>query len=232
MTSRPTLESSAAKELLHKKETGPGPHPPRPLDHIAFSILLDGGASVEESLGVLSRLRQDFVDWNEVRVARTQEVFKVLGAIPDAERVALRLKDEYNAFFDKKGALNFDFLAAGKPAEMRRLLGQLLPHLSKGAVSLLLYEFCAGASAPFSDEGLRQAKKEGIVGKTADRNQLARVLHESLDLHGIALLIQYLELEATGNPYGEAGKREAAANAGKKAKKNAARARTKNQEKR
>ncbi len=228
MTSGKNLpESSPARELLARKEAGPGPHPPRPLDHLAFAILADAGAGVAESLAALGRLRQEFVDWNEARVARVQEIARVLGAgIPENERAAARIREEYNAFFEKKGALGFEFLAAGKPAETRRALGQLLPHLGRGAASLLLYEFCAGASLPLSDEGLKQARKDGPVGKNADRSQLARALAESLAPGEICLLLQYWELEATGHPYGEAGKKECG-QAAKKAKKPAAKGKKK-----
>lgn len=225
MNGKHVLESSPAKDLLHRKEKGSGSHSLRPLDHLAFAIMLDGGAGVEESLDALQRLRQEFVDWNEVRVARTQELVRTLGDLASAERVALRIKEDYNAFFDKKGALNFDFLAAGKPAETRRALVQLLPHLNKGAVSLLLFEFCPGASLPLSDEGMKQAKKDALIGKNADRNQLVRVLLEALDPAEICLLAQYWELESTGHPYGEAGRR--GSQTAKKVKKTAPRAKAK-----
>lgn len=211
-------EVSPAKELLGKKESGPGPHPPGPLDHLAFAIALDAGASIVDGLAAILRLHQEFVDWNEIRVTRTQELARVLDDLPEAERCALRIKEEYNAFFDKKGALDFDFLAAGKPAETRRLLHQLLPHLGKGPVSLLLFEFCPGASMPLSDAGLKQARKDGVVGKTGDRNQLLRALSESLNPGEITRLIQYWEIEGMGHPYGDNAKKETGLH-GRKAKK-------------
>lgn len=216
---------SQAKELLGKKEGGPGPHPPGPLDHLAFAIALDAGAPVADSLAALSRLHQEFVDWNEIRVARTQEVARALGDLPEAERCALRIKEEYNAFFDKKGSFDFDFLAAGKPAETRRLLHQLLPHLGKGAVALLLFEFCPGAAMPLSDAGLKQARKDGIAGKTADRNQLLRSLSETLSLAEITKLVEYWEIESSGHPYGDAAKKETGLG-GRKAKKPKAKAKS------
>lgn len=221
-----TVESAPARELLNRKETGPGPHPLRPLDHLAYAIMIDAGADVADSLEALAKLRRAFVDWNEIRVARTQEIAGVVKELPNAERVALRIREEYNGLFDKKGALNFEFLAAGKPAEMRRSLVQQLPHLGKGAVSLLLYEFCPGASLPLSDDGLKQARKDGLIGKNGDRNQLSRVLHESLSPGEICLILQYWELAGMGNPYGEAGRRETAA-ARKRTRKTSVRAKAK-----
>lgn len=208
MKPKDTREVSALEEILNQKETGCGPHPLQPLDHLAFAILIDAGYDVAEGLDALHRLRREFVDWNEVRVARVQEIVRVLGQGENGERSALRIKEDYNAFFENKGTLNFEFLAAGKPAEMRRTLAQLLPHLGKGAVSLLLYEFCPGASLPLSDEGVKKARKDGAIGKNGDRGQLARILTEHLELSRVCLLLQYWEIEALGNPYGEMRRKE------------------------
>ena len=208
-TAKNGMATSPTRDLLARREAGAGQQAPRPLDHLALSVLMDGGATAADALAAIARLRREFVDWNEVRVARIQEIVRVLGGIPGVERSATRIKDEYNLFFDKKGALNFDFLAAGKPAETRRALAQLLPGMAKGAVALLLYEFCPGAQLPLSDEALKQAKKDGLIGKNADRGQLSRLLADSLEPGSICLLLQYWDMDASGNPYGESGKREA-----------------------
>lgn len=197
------VETTPARELLAQKQAGNGPHPLYPIEHMAFSILTDGGNRPEPSLAAIGRLRQEFVDWNEIRVARQQEIVRALGTVENAERVALRIKEEYNTFFDSRGTLGFDFLAQGRPAEMRRALVQILPRLSRGAVSLLLYEFCPGASLPLSDEGLKRARKDGIASRTGDRGQLGRILAEELEPAEIGLLLQYWELESSGSPYGE-----------------------------
>lgn len=216
---RDSAGSSPARDLLAKKEAGAGPHPPRSMDHLAVAILAANGAEVADILPALARLRRDFVDWNEIRVARIQELTRSLGSIPGAEASAKMIRDEYNTFFDKKGALNFDFLANSKPSESRRALNQLLPRLGKGAGSLLLYEFCPGAQLPLSDEGLRQARRDGIVGKSGDRNQLSRTLSDSLSLSEAAILLEYWEVEATGSPYGEPLKKDAGTKKPRKAAK-------------
>jgi hypothetical protein len=219
MPTKDAHDASAAKELLERKDAGSSPRVPRALEHLALAILAGNGADAADALSALDRMRNDFVDWNEVRVARVQEIARSLDPVPGAEKSAKEIRDEYNAFFEKKGALVFDFLAAGKPSEVRRQLAQLMPRLGKGATSILLYEFCPGASLPLSDEGLKQARKDGVAGKTGDRNQLARILSESLELSEAALLLQYWELEATGSPYGEPLKKDAPAKKTKKATK-------------
>lgn len=202
-------KSVTAKSLLEKKDTSSGPHPLRPNDHLAYAIMLDAGGDALDALDALARLRHDFVDWNEIRVSRIQEIARSLGDLPNAEDAALRIREDYNTFFDKKGSLDFDFLSAGKPAETRRALNQLLPHLCKGAVSLLLFQFCAGATLPISDDALKLARRDGIIGKTADRGQLGRALADTLDPEDSPRLLQHWELEASGQPYSEPPKKEA-----------------------
>ncbi len=202
-------KDSTLRELLARKETGDGPHPPRAMDHLALALVAAGGAELPDALAAVARIRRAFIDWNEARVARGQELARALGDIPGAEAIARKVKDAYNAFFDRKGALNFDFLTLGKPAESKRALAQLFPALGKGAAALLLYEFCPGSPLPLSDEGLRQARRDAAVGKQGDRNQLARALGEQLEPGEAAVLLQYWEIEATGSPYGEPLKKDA-----------------------
>ncbi|MCD7896984.1 MAG: hypothetical protein LUG50_09980 [Planctomycetaceae bacterium] len=216
-TTRDAEGTPLAKELLARKETGPGPHPPQALDHLALAILAGMGVPLPEALEALQTLRRSFVDWNEIRVARHQELARALGDKPWSEEAAITIRKEYNTFFEKRGLLDYEFLALGKPAESRRTLLQVLPRLGKGAAAILLYEFCPGASLPLSDEGLRQARRDGIVGKSGDRNQLSRILAESMSLAEAATLVQYWEIEGTGSPYGEPLKKDAPPKKGKKA---------------
>ena len=76
---------------------------------------------------------------------------------------------------------------------------------------------------PLSEEALRQARRDGLVGKTGDRNQVSRALSDGMELSDAVILLQYWELEATGSPYGESAKKESASGgSAKKAKKSPA----------
>lgn len=210
----PVVESRAA-ELLRQREKAGAFSPLRPLEHLAFAILTEHGGNPETNLAILSRIRQDFVDWNEVRVARIPELARLMRPVDDPEQCARRVKDEYNAFFDKKGALSFEFLAGLKPPEARKHLQQLLPSLRKGAIAQLLFAFCPGAVAPLSDAALALARKDGVIGKSADRPQLAKALLEGLTPEEAGLLLQHWEMQAGGNPYGEVEKAKTQQKGGK-----------------
>lgn len=205
------VQGTAAVAFLEEKATEGGPQPLNHMDHLAYSIIVDTGESPETALTAISMLRKAFIDWNEIRVARTQEIARAMGGHSWAETAAQRIAEEYNAFFEKRGNLSYDFLAAAKVAEGRKLLQQHLPRLRKGAYALLLFLNVSGASLPLSDDGLKAARRHGLVAKTGDRGQLQRSLQESLDDEAVALVVQYLEIEATGNPYGEARKTESQA---------------------
>ncbi|MDR1613817.1 MAG: hypothetical protein LBT97_13700 [Planctomycetota bacterium] len=197
---------AVGSSFLEEKATENGPQPLNPMDHLAYAIISDAGESAEASLAAIALLRKHFIDWHEIRVARTWEVARAMGGQAWTETAAKRIIEEYNSFFDKRGNLSYDFLAATKAAEGRKLLQQYLPHLRKGAYALLLFLNIPGSALPLSDEGLKAAKRHGLLSKSGDRGLLLRTLQESLDNEAIALVVQHLEIEATGNPYGEAQK--------------------------
>ncbi|MDR0361834.1 MAG: hypothetical protein LBJ46_03990 [Planctomycetota bacterium] len=210
-TAKDSSPAATAIAFLEGKATQPGPQPLNPMDHLAYALILDAVESPEAALAAITLLRKTFIDWNEIRVARIQEVARGLGGEPWAEETALRIIEEYNAFFEKRGSLSYDFLASAKAAEGRKLLQQFLPRLRKGAYALLVFQHTPGASMPLSDEAVKAAKKHGIAAKAGDRGQLSRTLQDALDMDAICRLLQYLEIEATGNPYGEAFKAGSAA---------------------
>ncbi|MDR1535993.1 MAG: hypothetical protein LBU64_13020 [Planctomycetota bacterium] len=199
-------KTNPARELLGKKITGPGPHPLRPLEHLAFAVMEAAGVEVKAILESLAQLRKEFVDWNEIRVTRVQELSRSLGDLPNPEKIANSLKEEYNIFFEKLGSLDFGFVAALKPSDAKRSLAQAFPLLSKSGIALILREFCPGAHLPLSDPGLKQARNDDMIGKTPETGLMA--LAASLTPGELSLLTQYWELEATGHPYGPSGLRE------------------------
>ena len=200
--SRKKQTDDPAREVYERKIAAAGPQPLESLDHLAFAIMEKGGADVKTALEALSRLRREFIDWNEIRVTRTQELARQLSGLPNPEGAAFQIKTAYTGFFEKKGCLGFDFLASCKPQEAKRILGQALPVLPKGAQALLLFEHCPGSALPLSANALKQAKKAGVAGKNPDRNILQSTLSASLTPKEIALLVQCWEMEAAGHPYG------------------------------
>lgn len=212
---------SMSENLLQQKEKSEeqlGFSPLNPLDHLAFAIMADAGASLSEIHAVLARIKTEFVDWNETRLARRDEMTRLLTDIPNGEKVAKSILTAYNAFFEARGSLTFDFLAVDKSSEARKLLQQAMPALKKGGVALLLYEFCPGSSMPLSDGGLQQARKDGLVAKGGDRAQAQKRLHAELTPAQAARLLQYWEIEAVGHPYGEMEKPAPAKSTSGKAK--------------
>lgn len=214
------LPASPSRDYMLSNIGKPGMYALEPLDHIAFALILDAGESVEDAIAAIGKIRQAYVDWNEVRVSRVQELARAIDSLDSCQECAERIIEEYNTFFEKRGSLTFDFLEACKVAEGRKLLQQYLPRVKKGAISLLLFEFCPGASLPLSDEGLKQARKLNLVSKTGDRNHLAKAASDALPLSEVAKLVQLIELEAMGHPYGEQPKAPAEKNGKNGARKN------------
>lgn len=192
--------------FFEKKLAGFGLQPLRAMDHPAFAIMETNSAGAEASLRALSRLRREFIDWNEIRVTRTQELARHLSDLPNPETIAFQIKTAYNVFFEKRDCLGFSFLSTYKPMEAKRSLAQAFSLLPKGAQALLLFEYCQGAAFPLSDAALKIVRKDGIAGKNPTRDAVLPVLAAALHLREISLLIQCWEIEASGHPYGPGSK--------------------------
>lgn len=203
MAASKETHNAAVRAALAKYQAGAGPHALEPEDHLAFALLSKAGMGPEEALAVLQRLRETFVDWNEVRVASLPELMRCIGTDANAQDMATELRQGYNALFEARNTITMDFLNNCKPTEAKRALGQIMPLVPRPAVLLLVHQFCGSVQLPISANGVRQARKESFVSNSADANQVYRAISDALTPAERCLMVQYWELAATGNPYGE-----------------------------
>jgi hypothetical protein len=78
-----------------------------------------------EGFEAARKLMTHFVDWNEVRVARTPTLVSALGRLPRADaRIAL-LQRFLETYFLRQRSMNLDYLFTLKPAEVKRFIGEL-----------------------------------------------------------------------------------------------------------
>ncbi len=82
---KPPETENASAALLKQFDKGVRHHvaPLAAIDHPAFCALSTEAGSAARVYEALTRLRQRFVDWNEMRVARAAEVARAIGHYPD-----------------------------------------------------------------------------------------------------------------------------------------------------
>ncbi len=175
---------------------------PKPMSaflRLVFAIASEGNDPVAAMRGI-EGIEANFIDWNECRVARWVEIARAMDPLPNADKIAMRIKDMLNRLFDRKGMLTLDFCIELKLTEAKKLLNELDLMLPKQEVGMILYYYHPTMTLPVTPEGLEVAKKYGLIAKSGDKSHLQKVFAK-LEHQEALELLHYLELEAvTGNP--------------------------------
>jgi hypothetical protein len=85
-----------------------------------------------------------------------------------------------------------------KSSEARKGLSKIDTDIPRDVYSLILFQLCPGTTIPISDEGIAQAKKEKLLGRTGNKQQLQKKLLAELTQEEAAEIVQYLEYIAAG----------------------------------
>jgi len=165
---------------------------------LLISAVLQENADDPFAVPAIEALRQAFVDWNEVRVARIAELARVMQDVPNPEARARRLRETLNALFDLRGSMDLLFLKEVKPAEGRRHLLELNADLPRPLVALILFALSPGTTIPISVDALRLARKSQLVSRSGSKLALQKALLAELSSEEAARLLQYLEYEVAG----------------------------------
>lgn len=189
-------KEKSIQSILRAYETGAiVPKAMEPMDRLIFGILTDY-ATPSEAEQAMDRLRGRFINWNELRVARWIEIARGLDPIPDADACAIRLRNMLGRLFELRGAMTLDFLPETKVTDARKLLVDLDSNLPRHELNLILYEMIPGMTIPLSQEGLKVARKHGLVGRTGNKNQLQKRFETECEGAEAARLLHYIEVEA------------------------------------
>lgn len=167
---------------------------------IVAGVVLGLHGPPAEGVEAARKLMQHFVDWNEVRVARTQTLITVLGKQPRAaERVAL-LRRFLEVFFTAKPkhGLNLDDLVTPgtaktmKPGEMKRFLSEELQFSDREELAaLLLVGFHHRVFPPAAP--LREvAEQAGLIWHRTTTLQMAEKFETALDADQLYALYSHL----------------------------------------
>ncbi len=163
-------------------------------DHLA-AVLIDRDAEGASAYGATGRLLDEFVDWNEVRVARWGEIERAVRPFVCegcSGEVARRLVYSLQLIFQARGDLNLDNLARTSPAEARNFLLSL-NCLDRDEVNLILLLGLGEPVMPVDSDVLRTGKRLGVISHTATKLQAQKALEATLegeDLHACYLALR------------------------------------------
>jgi hypothetical protein len=153
--------SKKIQKLYRSLKQKPGRHTPvefdEPVDALVFAIVSEN-LTESQAQAAMKKLRDYFVDWNDLRVATIEEIVEVLGQdIPPARNIAATLVGTLNAVFDKHNMLSLQSLRklGKRPA---KLLLEKLNGATPFAVDYCMLTSMQGHAIPLTPKMIEYLK--------------------------------------------------------------------------
>ncbi len=167
---------------LLKKRYKLEPAPPR-LSVLEATIhgICHEGATREQANQALSRFKDDFFDWNEVRVSSIDEIQGVLAGLPDPEGQAHRIRRFLRQLFEKTYGFTLDALAKKPLKDAAKSLQEFETFASDDYVLASVVQLGLGGHAIPVDEPTRRVlDRLGVVDGQADPAALRSALERAV----------------------------------------------------
>ena len=148
-----------------------------PLDHLVYGIIA-GRAPQQKARQAFERLREGFVDWNELRVAEAREIVQHMDGLGETAELYARaelLRRTLQALFDARDTVRIDLSKAEDEEEVLRALG-MVPGLSPGIVAAVAAKADPDPPIRLGPGMARVAQRIGIVPRSGGEAKTAAAL--------------------------------------------------------
>jgi hypothetical protein len=145
------------------------------VDALVYAIVSEN-ASETESRTVIRRFSDYFVDWNDLRVSRVEEIVEVLGAdTPVARDVASVLTEALRAVFDKYNMVSLEALKKVGKRPARQTL-EKINDTSRFVVDYCMLTSLQGHAVPLTKKMIEYLKSNQLVHPDADEQEIGGFL--------------------------------------------------------
>ena len=156
------------------------------LEAVIYGICHEG-VTREQANQALSRFKDDFFDWNEVRVSSIEEIQGALAGLPDAEGRAQRVRRFLRQLFEKTYGFTLEPLTKKPLKESVKALEEYEAFESDYVVATVIQEALAGHAIPVDEPIRRGLARLGVADPATLRASLERAIpknrgHEFADL--------------------------------------------------
>src|SRR5690349_17690445 len=132
------------------------------LEAVIYGICHEG-TTREQAEQALNRFRDQFFDWNEVRVSSIEEIRDVLAGEPDSEERANRLRRFLRQLFEKTYGFALDGLSKKPLKESIKTLGEYEALGSDYVLATVIQQALGGHALPVDGPIVRGLVRLGIV---------------------------------------------------------------------
>lgn len=168
---------------LLKKRYKPKPESSTPrfsvLEAVVYGICHEG-TTREQANQALSRFKDDFFDWNEVRVSTIEEIQSALAGLPDTEERAQRIRRFLRQLFDRTYSFTLDALVKKPLKESLKVLSDYEAFASDYVTATVIQQALGGHAIPVDGPILRALTRLGVAEAEADVPSLRGMLERAI----------------------------------------------------
>ena len=142
-----------------------------PLDALVYAIVSEK-MSEAATHSTIKRFGDYFIDLNDLRVSRAEEIIEVLGAdTPVTRDIALTLTRALRAVFDKYNTVSLQALKKTGKKPARRVL-EKIDGISRFVVDYCMLTSLHGHAIPLTEKMIDYLKRNELVHPDADEQQI------------------------------------------------------------
>jgi endonuclease-3 len=145
----------------------------RPVLEQMIYALLREGATCEEADAAIGRLKNQFFDWNEVRVSSEHELVEALAGLPDAAIRAERIISLLQEVFESTYSFDLESLHKKGLKQAAKQIGRYQA-ANDFTVAWVTQQSLGGQAIPIDSPTLRTVRRLGLVDSDAMDSEAVR----------------------------------------------------------
>jgi endonuclease III len=161
------------------------------LEAVVYGLCHEG-TTREQANQALSRFKDDFFDWNEVRVSTVDEIQGVLAGLPDAEGRAQRIRRFLRQLFERTYGFTLETMVKKTLKDAVKALQDYEAVGSDYVLATVIQQSLGGHAIPVDEPARRALSRLGVIDADADpvtiRTMLERAVPKNRGIEFIDLI--------------------------------------------
>lgn len=190
--SKTQLVSNVYTQL--RKRYKPDPHPEKlPILEAVIYGVCHEGTTREQANQALSRFKDEFFDWNEMRVSTVDEIQSCLAGLPDPGPRAERIRRFLRQLFAKTYGFALDAVTKKPLKEAVKMLQQYEVFRSDYVLATVIQHALSGHAIPIDAPTRRALERLGIADPKQDSTTLRSLLERAIPKNRGSEFVDLLE---------------------------------------
>lgn len=162
------------------------------LEAVIYAVCREG-TSREQANQSLSRFKDGFFDWNEVRASTVEEVQGALAGLPDAEPRAQRIRKFLRQLFERTYGFTLEALVKKPLKESLKTLSEYEAFTSDFVEAVVIQQSLGGHAIPVDPPAQRALERLGIADRETELSALRSLLERAVPKNRGAEFVDLIE---------------------------------------